>query len=322
MESGKKTIGVNIPCFNEVENVVPLCEELISMFGEQLPEYDYRIQFIDNASTDGTQEKLRNLCAKYEKVRAILNIRNFKGNSALYGLLQAEGDCVVHMAADFQDPVEKIPELVKKWEEGYAIVAATKTSSKENIIKYKVRAIYYNLMKKFSKVGFIEQFCNFGVYDRRFLDILATLKRPNYSIRGNVAEFGYDIARVEYQQQERRSGKSNYNVWKLMGLAITNFVDYTDVILQAATVLGAFSSVICLVIAIVFFVLKLTRWSEYPMGTAPLLIGIFLIGSIQIFMLGVIGEYITSIKTKVSDVPLVIERERLNFGEGEKEDAV
>ncbi len=319
MNDKRKKVCVSIPCYNEEGNVVPLCEAIIKEFAEKLPDYDYIIQFIDNCSQDTTQQKILELCRKYPFVRAIFNAKNYKGNSALHGLLQSEGDCTIYLSADFQDPIEMIPELLHKWEEGYLIVAAIKKSSKEKKLMYAVRSWYYKIMHKWSKVDFIEQFCNFGVYDKEFLDIIRELKNPNYSIRGNVAEYGYNICYVEYEQQERRSGKSNYNVWKLLNLAITNFIDYTDVLLRGATILGGFFSVVFAITAVVFFVKKLLNWSGYPMGIAPILIGIFFVGSLNMFLLGIIGEYVLAVRKKVTDSPLVIERVRINFEDKDNE---
>lgn len=313
----KKKVCISIPCYNEEENVNPLCEALIELFDKKLPQYEYLIQFIDNCSTDATEYKIMELCKKYSFVRAIFNSKNYHSNSALYGMLRSEGDCTLYLSADFQDPIEKIPELLEKWEEGYLIVAAIKKESKENKIKYSVRNLYYKIMKKFSRVDFIEQFCNFGVYDKKFLDIIRKLKNPNYSIRGNVAEYGYDICYVEYEQQERRAGKSKYNVWKLLNLAITNFIDYTDILLRLATVLGLLFSILFFIITMVFVVKKLIFWREFAMGIAPILVGIFLVGSINMFLLGIIGEYILAVRKKVTDAPLVVEKTRVNFHEGE-----
>lgn len=309
-----KTIGINIPCYNEEKNIVPLYEAIKQVFEKELPDYNYLIQFIDNSSTDNTQLIIRKLCAEYTNVRAIFNAKNFKSNSALYGMLQAEGDCVIYLSADFQDPVEKIPELVHKWEEGHLIVAAIKEKIMDNPIKAFARNFYYKIMKKCSTVGFIEQFCNFGLYDRKFLDIIRSLKNPYYSIRGNVAEYGYDIAFISYTQPKRLHGKSNYSVWKLLGLAIDNFINYTDIILRLAIVIGVFSSIIFFIIGTIYLILKLVNWSSFYNGIAPILIGIFFIGSVQLFLLGIIGEYILAVKNKVSDKPLVIEKERINFG--------
>lgn len=315
----KKTVCVCIPCFNEEDNVIPLTEELVKLFESQLQQYDYILQFIDNCSQDRTRENVEILCNKYAQVRAIFNSRNFKGNSALYGLLNSSGDCALYLSADFQDPIEKIPELLQRWEEGHLIVAAIKKTSKENFIKYRIRGLYYKLMHKYSEVGFIEQFCNFGIYDKKFLDIIRNLKNPNYSIRGNVAEYGYDICYVEYEQQERRSGHSKYSPVGLFNLAVTNFVDYTDILLKAAIVVGGFGSVLCLIIAIIFLIRKLLNWSEYAMGVAPILIGVFLVGALNMFLLGIIGEYILSVRKQVKDSPMVIEEKRINFNDSENQ---
>lgn len=309
----KKTICICIPCFNEEDNVIPLTEELIKFFESKLQQYDYIIQFIDNCSQDRTRENLEFLCRKYTQVRVIFNSRNFKGNSALYGLLKSSGDCALYLSADFQDPIEKIPELLQKWESGNLIVAAIKKKAKENPIKYRIRGLYYKLMHKYSEVGFIEQFCNFGVYDKKFLDIIRNLKNPNYSIRGNVAEYGYNICYVEYEQQKRRSGHSKYNLFGLFNLAITNFIDYTDILLKAAIIVGGFGSALCMITAIIFLIRKLVNWSEYAMGVAPILIGVFFVGALNMFLLGIIGEYILSVRKQVKDSPLVIEEKRINF---------
>lgn len=309
----RKKVCICIPCFNEEDNVIPISEELIKLFDKELPQYDYIIQFIDNCSEDKTRVRLMDICERHKQIRAIFNSRNFKGNSALYGLLNSDGDCALYLSADFQDPLEKIPELLKKWEEGYLIVAAIKKKAKENFIKYKLRSIYYKLMHQYSEFGFIEQFCNFGVYDKKFLDILRKIKNPNYSIRGNVAEFGYDIAFIEYEQQKRRSGHSKYNIFSLFNLAITNFIDYTDILLKMAIMIGGAGSLTCFIIAIIYIIRKLVNWSEYAMGVAPILIGVFFVGALNMFLLGIIGEYILSVRKQVRNAPLVIEEKRINF---------
>jgi glycosyltransferase involved in cell wall biosynthesis len=293
--------------------VVPLAREVIALFDNELPQYDLTIQFIDNHSEDGTREKLEMLCEDDSRVRVIFNSRNFKGSSALYGLLQSNGDCSVYLSADFQDPICKIPELLSKWEEGYLVVAAVKRSTKEGLIKKRFRTLYYRLMRQYSEFGFIEGFCNFGVYDKRFLDIIRGIDNPNYSIRGNVVEYGYKIAEVEYDQQERRSGHSNYSFVSLMNLGITNFIDYTDVLLRWAILAGGLGSTICAIVALVYLVRKLINWSGFAMGVAPVLVGVFLVGALNMFLLGIIGEYVLSVRRKVTSSPLVIEERRVNF---------
>lgn len=309
----KKTVSICIPCFNERDNIAPLTDSLVALFEEELQQYDYFIQFIDNCSQDGTRDEIKKACASNPKVRAIFNSRNFKSNSALYGLLQSDGDCAVYLSADFQDPVDKIPLLLEKWEEGYLIVAAIKKTSKENSVVYRVRSLYYKLMKKYSDVDFIEHFCNFGVYDKLFLDTLRSLKNPNYSIRGNVAEFGYNICYVEYEQQERRSGKSKHSFLSLANLGITNFIDYTDILLRLSIGIGGVGSLVCLITAVVYLIRKLIDWSGFATGIAPVLIGVFLVGALNMFLLGIIGEYVLSVRRQVKETPLVIEQCRINF---------
>lgn len=312
-EANKKIICVSIPCYNEEKNILALYNCIRHEFETNLSEYEYLVQFIDNCSTDNTQTIIRKLCKENRNVRAIFNAKNYKSNSALYGMLQAEGDCIIYLSADFQDPIEKIPELVREWELGSLIVAAIKSTNKDHKLKSIARSIYYKLMKRFSTVGFIEQFCNFGLYDRKFMDTIRKLKNPYYSIRGNVSEYGYDISYISYEQPKRKHGKSNYNVWKLINLAIDNFVNYTDIILRLATVIGFVCSFLFFIIGAVYFILKLTQWSSFSNGVAPILIGIFFIGALQTFLLGIIGEYVLAVKKKVTDSPLVIEKERINF---------
>ena len=314
----KKVVGICIPCYNEQENVVPLYHAIVDVFQNQLPEYEYLIQYIDNCSTDKTQELLRQLCSSDKRVRAIFNAKNYYGKSALHGLLQAEGDCVVYLSADFQDPVEKIPELLCEWEKGHLIVAAIKNSTKENALKRVCRNIYYDLMKKNSTVGYIEQFCNFGVYDRKFIEIISKIENPYYSIRGNVAEYGYNIATIRYDQPPRRAGKSNYNIWRLWNLAIDNFVNYTNIIPRLATVVGATLTICFLLVGLVYLISGLVNGSILNNGDVLIVISVLFVGSIQTFLLGIIGEYILSVKNKINSGPLVIERERINFGD-EKE---
>jgi glycosyltransferase involved in cell wall biosynthesis len=313
MVKREKTLGVSIPCYNEVENVVPLCEAVLSVFERELSEYHCVIQFIDNCSTDGTQEKLRGLCERYANVRVILNAKNYRGRSAFYGLLQAEGDGVIYLSADFQDPVEKIPELVRKWEEGYLIVAAVKRTHKENGVMGAFRSGFYNIMRIFSSSKFIKHFCNFGLYDRKFLEILHGLERPSYSIRGNVAEFGYDICIVPYEQQKRRSGKSHYSLMALLNIAIDNFVNYTAIAPRVATITGGFAAVIFLLCAIGTVFVKLLNWHTVEVGFLLCVFLILFTVATNLLMVGILGEYVLLVKRDVANAPLVIERERLNF---------
>lgn len=305
-----------VPCYNEEENVVPMSEALIRMFAEDLPEYDYEILFIDNHSTDMTRVKLRKLCGENKKIKAIFNARNFgQFNSPYYGLLQTTGDCVVSVCADFQDPVEMVPQFVAEWEKGYKIVIGRKTKSQENPLMYRLRGIYYRLIRKMSSVEQIEQFTGFGLYDKDFIQVLRDLHDPTPFIRGIVAELGYERKELEYEQPKRRAGKTHNNWYSLYDAAMLSFTSYTKVGLRLATFGGFFMGIVSFIIAVVYLILKLTNWYGFEAGMAPVLIGVFLLGSMQLFFIGLMGEYILSMNARLMNRPLVVEEERLNFEE-------
>lgn len=308
-----KTISIVIPCYNEEENVIPISEAVIEEM-KKLPQYDYEIIFIDNDSQDKTRELIRALCAGNPKIRAIFNAKNFgQFNSPYYGLLQASGDCGILMAADFQDPPALIPQFVQGWEEGYKIVAAIKTKSQENRLMYAIRGFYYKMMKKLSDVEQIEQFTGYGLYDRAFIEILKQLDDPTPFLRGIVAELGFRRKDIEFTQPKRRAGKTSNNFFRLFDAAMLSITSYTKAGLRLATYLGMAGSVVCLVIAVIYLIQKLIHWDNFMAGMAPVLIGMCLLGSVQLFFIGLIGEYIMSINNRVKHRPLVVEEERINF---------
>lgn len=309
-----KTISIMVPCFNEEENVEALSQAVIGLFKNELSEYDYELVFIDNDSTDSTREKLRRLCDGNPNIKVILNARNFgQFNSPYYGMLQTTGDCTVLLAADFQDPVEMIPKFVKEWENGYRIVIGIKTSSKENPLMYFFRSCYYKLIKKLSDVEQIEHFTGFGLYDKRFVAVLRQLDDPTPFLRGVVAELGFRRKDIEYEQPKRRAGKTSNNFYRLYDGAMLSITSYTKVGLRIATIFGGISSGISMLIALAYLIYKLLYWDRFSAGTAPILIGMFLLGSIQIFLIGFLGEYILTMNARLMKRPLVVEEERINF---------
>ena len=313
-----KKISILIPCYNEEENVGPMSEAITELFAEELQNYDYELIFIDNDSKDRTRELLREICAKNKHIKAIFNAKNFgQFNSPYYGLLQTTGDCVVSMVCDFQDPIELIPQYIKEWEKGYKIVIGIKTSSKENPIMYRLRSIYYKLIKKFSDVEQIEHFTGSGLYDRDFVNVLRNLKDPTPFLRGIVAELGYKRKEIPYEQPQRRAGKTSNNFMRLYDAAMLSITSYTKIGLRLCTFFGMFVGACSVMIGLVYLVLKLVWWNNFPAGMAPVLIGMFFLGAIQLFFIGFIGEYILSINQRVMNRPLVIEEERINFENGE-----
>lgn len=317
--SEKKKISIMVPCYNEEENVVPLSEAVIATLEKDLPEYDYEILFIDNCSKDKTREKLILLCSKNKKIKAIFNTKNFgQFNSPYYGLCQTTGDCTICLCADFQDPIDMIPKFVHEWENGYKIVCGIKTSSKENKIMYFLRGVYYKTIKKMSEVEQIEQFTGFGLYDKSFIQVLRDLKDPTPFLRGVVAELGPERKEIPYEQQERRAGKTSNNWYRLYDAAMLSFTSYTKIGLRLATFIGFGLSAVSVVIAIIYFILKLLHWNDFPAGMTPILLGVFVIGSMQLFFIGLLGEYIMNMNARLMNRPLVIEQERINFDEDEK----
>ena len=234
-----KKISITIPCYNEEENVFPLHDALVDMFEKDLPQYDYELLYIDNCSTDKTRKLLKELGKQDKHVKAILNAKNFgQFNSPYYGMLQTTGDCTILMAADFQDPVEIIPKYVAEWKNGYKIVIGRKTSSKENVLVYHLRSLYYKMIKKFSDVEQIEHFTGFGLYDKKFIDVLRKLDDPTPFLRGIVAELGFERKEIEYEQPQRRAGKTHNNWYSLYDAAMLSFTSYTKIGLRMATFLG------------------------------------------------------------------------------------
>ncbi len=309
-----KKISVLIPCYNEKENVGPISQAVTGILERELPQYDYELVFIDNDSTDGTRDIIRGLCRENPRIKAIFNARNFgQFNSPYYGMLQITGDCVIEMVADFQDPVELIPQYVHEWEKGYKIVIGIKTSSQENRIMYWLRSCYYRTIKKLSDVEQIEHFTGSGLYDREFIEILRRLDDPTPFLRGIVAELGYKRKEIPYEQPRRRAGKTHNNFYKLYDAAMLSVTSYTKAGLRLATIFGSLCAGLSLAVALVYLVMKLIWWDRFPAGMAPMLIGMLFLGSIQLFFIGLLGEYIMSINQRVMKRPLVIEEERINM---------
>ena len=309
-----KLISIMIPCFNEVDNVVPISDARIEQLKIYENKYDFELVFIDNFSTDGTREKLEKLCSANKKIKAIFNAKNFgQFNSPFYGMCQVNGDCVISMCCDFQDPVDLIPRFITEWEKGYKIVAAIKTTSEENKFIRGLRTCYYKLIKKMSSVEQIEHFTGTGLYDRSFIEVLKNLDDPQPFLRGIVAELGPLRKDIPYTQAKRRAGKTHNNWYTLYDAAMLSFTSYTKIGLRLATIFGFIFSGINMLIGLGYLIAKLIWWDKFPLGTIPMLLGIFFTGSIQLFFIGLLGEYVLNINTRIMKRPLVVEEKRINF---------
>ncbi len=309
-------ISFLIPCYNEEENVVPMSKAIAEQMDTYLSSYDYDILFIDNCSTDNTRPLLEELCASNKRVKAIFNARNFgQFNSPFYGMCQTDGDCTISMCCDFQDPVEMIPSLVKEWENGYKIVCAVKKKSKENKFVRFLRSIYYKLVKKYSDVEQIEQFTGTGLYDKSFIEVLKNLDDPSPFLRGIVAELGYKRVEVSYEQQERKAGKTHNNFRTLYDAAMLSFTTYTKFPIRFITFMGVFFAGLFFVGGIVSIILHFCAYHSMLFWGILSAIGFF--SGLTLASIGVIGEYLLNVKTKINHRPLVIEEKRLNFDKKE-----
>jgi len=307
-------ITVLAPCYNEEGNITELYTQVRAVF-ERLPQHTLEFVFIDNASTDGTVAELRALAAKDPAVKAILNVRNFGHvRSPHHGLLQCRGDAVILMASDLQDPPALIPELVAKWDEGSKIVAAVKRTSDESFVYRVLRGTFYALIHRISDVRPIQNFTGFGLYDQVVIAALRNIDDPQPYFRGLISEIGYPPARVLFDKPRRVRGITKNNFFTLYDLAILGIVKHSVAPLRLATFAGFILSGFSLLLSLGYLVAKLVFWDRFSLGTAPILIGFFFFASVQLFFIGILGEYINSIHIHVRKLPLVVERERINWG--------
>ena len=312
----KKHISVLTPCSNEQGNVGPLSKAVAKVF-EKLPQYTYEHIFIDNDSSDDTVKILREIAQNDSNVKVILNARNFGHiRSPFYGMLQCKGDAVISLVSDFQDPPELIEDFLKKWEEGYKIVIGVKNKSKENPLMFAVRKFFYNLLSKASEGNGespVKNFTGFGLYDQQFISVLRTLDDPYPYFRGLITELGFNRYEIPYTQPQRASGETKNNFFTLYDMAMLGFTNHSKLPLRLSAFIGFFSAVISFLVALGYFVYKLIFWDNFQVGMAPLVIGVFFFSSVQLFFIGIIGEYIGAIHTQIRKRPLVIEKERINF---------
>jgi len=308
-----RTVSIVTPCYNEESNVVQLYERITAVL-DTCHGYIYDIIFIDNASTDNTVPLIKSLIEKDSRVRLIVNARNFGHiRSPYYGLLQATGDAVVLMASDLQDPPELIPEFIRQWEAGFKIVAGVKTTSEESKVFFMIRKMYYSMVNRIANIKLINNFTGFGLYDRRVINMMKDLNDPYPYLRGLVSELGFDVAEVMFKQPQRKRGITKNNFYTLYDIAMLGITSHSKVPLRLAVFAGFCLSALSLMMALIYLILKLVFWNSFVIGTAPLLMGLFFFASVQLFFLGLIGEYVGNLQTQILNRPLVVEKERINF---------
>lgn len=308
-----KTISVVAGCFNEAQNIEEFVDRVRSVF-DKLPHYKLEIIVIDNASVDGTQDILRRLAAAEPRLRVIINARNFGHiRSPYHALMQTCGDAALGMASDLQDPPELIPEFLAKWEEGYKAVVGVKAKSEESQIFFFVRKAYYRLIHRLAEFDIIENFTGFGLYDRAIVDYCRGLDDPYPYFRGIISEIGLPTAKIPFLQPARKRGLTKNNFYTLYDMAMLGITNHSKVPLRLAAMTGFAMSFLSLLVGFGYFLYKLLYWNELTVGVAPIIIGLCLLSSVQLFFIGIVGEYIGAIHTQSLNRPLVVEKERINF---------
>ncbi len=307
-----KKISIVTPTYNEEQNIEKLCLDIKNEFKKLNLEYEHII--IDNASTDNTIKILQEICLKDKNVKVIVNSKNYGHiRSPFYGILQSTGDACILMASDFQDPIDLIPTYIKKWQDGSKIVLGKKTSSDENKLKFSIRKFFYKYLNKMSETNITENTTGAGIFDKSVIDRLRNINDPYPYLRGLLSEIGEDISTIEFNQPKRLFGKTKNNFFTLYDIGILGIVKHSRMPLRIMILIGFLSSILSFGVAIFYFIFKLLYWSSFDLGIAPLVIGIYMFASIQILLIGIIGEYIGIILLHQRNMPLVIEKKRINF---------
>ena len=310
----KKLISVMTPCYNEEENVEDLYSQVRNIFEEQLSNYDYEHVFIDNCSKDKTVSILKDLVKQDPKVRIIVNARNFGFvRSSYYGLIQPDGDAVIFLMADLQDPPSLMVDFVRKWEEGYRVVQGVRQNSRESFVLFRIKKLYYNFLSKISDVKLTRDSTGFGLYDKCVIQSLRKIDDPYPYFKGLISELGFEIAEVEYVSAVRKRGVSSANFFMLYDFALLGITSHSRVPIRVATIGGFMMAIISLILAIFYLVAKFFNPNFLPLGIASLHVSLFFFSSVQLFFIGLIGEYIGLMHVRILKRPLVVERERINF---------
>lgn len=302
-----------MPCYNEADNIDELYARILNVVNS-LQQYSFEILFIDNASEDATVDKLMALAKDDKRLKIIVNNRNFGHiRSPYWGMMQAGGDAVIVLASDLQDPPELIPEFLSSWEQGWKVVFAVKPTSQSGFLFHQLRRSYYKLLDGISSTKIVRDATGFGLYDRAVLDQLRKISDPYPYVRGLVSELGYPIKKIIFEQPRRQRGITKNNFYTLYDMAMLGMVSHSLVPIRLASICGLLIGFLSFFVAIFYTAMKLIYWDSFPIGMAPIVIGIFLLFSLLFIFIGLLGEYIGSIHSYVKNRPVVVEKERINF---------
>lgn len=313
MKKTRKLISIVSPCYNEASNIEELYRRVV-LTTSALKEYDFEYLFIDNASTDGTQEKLRELAKKNKNVKVIINTRNFGHlRSPYWGVLQSSGDATIYLASDLQDPPELIPLFIEQWGKGYKVVLATKPVSNSNFLVHRLRKYYYEFLDKISDVSHIKNATGFGLFEKEVLDQIREINDPYPYFRGLIVELGYEVKTINFEQPRRLRGVSKNNFYSLYDYAMLGITSHSMLPIRIASFLGFAIGFLSILTGLIFLGLKLCFWDSFQVGVAPIVIGMFMLFGLMFLFIGILGEYIGSIHTYLKNRPVVVEKERINF---------
>ena len=309
----KKLLSIVTPTYNEIDNIESLLDSIREAIAP-LEQYEFEIIVIDNCSSDGTQEKIREIAVKDARIKALFNVRNFGHiRSPYYGILQSNGLATIYLASDFQDPPDLIPKFIEEWEKGWKLVMAVKPVSKSSPLMHFLRKYYYKFLDNISDIEILKDATGFGIYDKKIIEHLKEINDPYPFLRGIICELGYPIKSIPFIQPRRLGGITKNNFYTLVDIAMLGLVSHSKVPIRIASLLGFLLGCVSILIALYFLVMKLILWDSFPLGSAPAIIGLFFMFGIQLFFIGILGEYIGSIHTHVRNRPIVVEKERINF---------
>lgn len=309
-------ISVVVPCYNDEKSVEELCTQLVDEFENQLSEFDYEIILADDHSKDQTESVIEKLCSQNRKIKAVFNATNFGFDRNVFSAMTyATGDCAFLIFGDLQDPPEMLTEFVNRWKQGYKCILGQRTGSNEDHVKYRMRKIYYDLMDSIAENQLAKMVNGFGLYDREFLNVLKDIHEVSPFFKSVIAEYGMNICLVPYQQNDSRRGKSNFNLLKNYDFVMHGLTASTKILMRSATFFSLLVGALSIIFAIYVFIRKLINWNSYPFGDASLLVGMFLIGAVLLFFLGIMGEYVLNINERVSQKPRTVVGKKINMDE-------
>ncbi len=309
----KKLISIVSGCYNEEDNLREYYRRVTAVM-DSLPQYDFECLLADNCSQDRSPELLEEIARRDRRFKVVFNLKNYgPERSGLNLWRRASGDALIAVPSDMQDPPELIPAFLEKWEAGEKLVWGQRAKAGEKSVMTVVRRNYYRLVASLSESREVEMANGYGLYDREVVDWVLRTDDANPMVRNLVTALGYTPFLIPYEREERKAGKSSYNLFRYISDALNGLTAASRAPLRLATYLGFATAGISLLVALVYLIYKLVFWNSFNAGMAPVVIGIFFLGAVQLICIGILGEYVGNVLVQVRRRPLVIEKRTLNF---------